>query len=88
MSGYPAIANHCAIWLVVMCKLYSQLAKLTKFDYKACKLQPEHVSGAGSPSGATKGGGGWRGLEHPPEQNWGVLQFVQIRRLFLEGVEG
>jgi hypothetical protein len=34
-------------------------------------------------SGATKGG--WRGLEHPPEQNWGALQFVQIRRLFLEG---
>jgi hypothetical protein len=41
-----------------------------------------------TPSGATKGGGGWRGLEHPPEQNWGALQFVQIRRLFLEGGGG
>jgi hypothetical protein len=32
--------------------------------------------------------GGWRGLEHPSEQNWGALQFVQIRRLFLEGGAG
>jgi hypothetical protein len=23
--------------------------------------------------------GGWRGFEHPPEQNWGAMQFFHIR---------